>query len=118
MRTVCILMDSLNRQMLPAYGNDWVMTPNFDRLARAGVVFDNHYCGSMPCIPAGRDLLTGRINFLETRWGPLEPWDDTLPAIIREQLGTYSHMITDHCHYFNGGAGSRNKNTPTHPCNV
>ena len=64
----------------------------------------------MPCIPARRDLFTGRLNFLETRWGPLELRDDLLPDIVREQLGTYSHMITDHPHYFNGGAGDRYHN--------
>ena len=111
MRTIFILMDSLNRHMLPAYGNDWVRTPNIDKLAERGVVFENHYCGSMPCIPARRDLLTGRISFLETRWGPLEPWDDLLPDQLRDQTGTYCHMITDHPHYFNGGAGDRYHST-------
>lgn len=110
MRTIFILMDSLNRHMLGAYGNDWVRTPNIDRLAEEGVVFDRHYCGSMPCIPARRDLFTGRLNFLETGWGPLEPWDDLLPVILRDRKHTYSHMITDHCHYFNGSAGDRYQN--------
>ena len=110
MRTILILMDSLNRLILPSYGNSWTKTPNIDRLATEGVIFENHYCGSMPCIPARRDLLTGRLNFLETRWGPLEPWDNLLPEILRNQNGTYSHMITDHCHYFNGGAGDRYQN--------
>jgi len=109
-RTIFILMDSLNRRFLRAYGNDWVNTPNIDRLASRGLVFDNHYCSSMPCIPARRDLLTGRPNFLEATWGPLEPWDDLLPDILRDRRGVYSHMITDHIHYFNGGAGDRYHN--------
>ncbi|MBT3272649.1 MAG: sulfatase [Spirochaetales bacterium] len=110
MRTILILMDSLNRHMLPAYGNSWVKTPNIDRLAAEGVVFEKHFCGSMPCIPARRDMMTGRLSFLETGWGPLEPWDDLMPEILRKKVGTYSHMITDHCHYFNGGAGDRYHN--------
>jgi arylsulfatase A-like enzyme len=96
--------------MLSVYGNDWVNTSSIDRLAAGGVIFDRHYCGSMPCIPARRDLLTGRVNFLETGWGPLEPWDALLPTLLRDEIGTYSHMITDHCHYFNGGAGDRYQN--------
>lgn len=111
MRTIFLLMDSLNRHMLSAYGNDWVKTPNIDRLASRGIVFDKHYCGSMPCIPARRDMMTGRLNFLETGWGPLEPWDDILPSILRKGRGTYCHMITDHCHYFNTGAGDRYQNS-------
>jgi arylsulfatase A-like enzyme len=110
MRTIFILLDSLNRHMLPAYGNDWVHTPALDRLAERSVVFQNHFCGSMPCIPARRDLLTGKACFLEAPWGPIEPWDTLLTNQLRSEKGTYSHLITDHPHYFNGGAGDRYHN--------
>lgn len=103
MKTVFILMDSLNRHYLNAYGNSFISTPNLDRLFKRGVAFDNHYCGSLPCMPARRELMTGRLNFLETPWGPIEPWDDCLPVELRQQKGTYSHMVTDHYHYFHGG---------------
>jgi len=96
--------------MLPTYGNDWVSTPSISRLAEMGLVYRNHFCGSMPCIPARRDFLTGRACFLEAPWGPLEPWDDVMPNILRNEKDTYSHMITDHPHYFNGGAGDRYHN--------
>lgn len=103
MRTIFVLMDSLNRHFLKAHGNDWVQTPNLDRLAARGVVFDRHYCASLPCMPTRRDLMTGRLSFLETPWGPIEPWDDCLPKVMKEQRGIYSHMITDHYHYFHSG---------------
>ena len=48
MKTIVILMDSLNRRFLPAYGNTWVRTPNIDRLAARSCVFDNHFVGSAP----------------------------------------------------------------------
>ena len=47
--------------------------------------------------------MTGRHNFLEAAWGPIEPWDDCLPVLLRHARGTYSHMITDHYHYFHSG---------------
>ena len=103
MKTVFILLDSLNRHYLSSYGNSWVRTPNIDRLARRGVVFDNHYCCSMPCMPARRDLFTGRAGFLETPWSPVQPWDDCLQPELRRQRGTYSHLITDHFHYYHSG---------------
>jgi arylsulfatase A-like enzyme len=103
MRTMFIMMDSLNRHYLKAYGANWIKTPNLDRLARRGVIFDNHYCGSMPCMPARRELMTGRLNFLEAPWGPIEPWDDCLPVELRKKKGVYSHMVTDHYHYFHSG---------------
>lgn len=103
MRTIFILMDSLNRHYLSSYRESWIQTPNLDRLAEKGVVFDNHFSGSLPCMPARREMMTGRVNFLETRWGPIEPWDRTVPRLLREQAGVHSHLITDHYHYFHAG---------------
>lgn len=103
MRTIFILMDSLNRHYLNAYGGDFIKTPNIDRLAEKSAVFDNHFSGSLPCMPARRELMTGRLNFMEAPWGPIEPWDDCLPVELRNQKKTYSHMITDHYHYFHSG---------------
>ncbi|MFN2351327.1 MAG: sulfatase [Kiritimatiellia bacterium] len=100
MKTIFILMDSLNRHYLSAYGNPWVKTPNIDRLAARGVTFENHYVASAPCMPARRDLMTGRYTFLETPWGPLEPYDDILPRALQQTSATYTHMITDHYHYW------------------
>ncbi len=105
MRTILILMDSLNRRFLNSYGNDWVQTPNIDRLAARGATFDNHYVGSLPCMPARRDMMTGRLSFLETPWGPIEPWDDCAPTILRQEKNVYTHLITDHYHYFHRGGG-------------
>ncbi|SLN45548.1 sulfatase-like hydrolase/transferase [Pseudooctadecabacter jejudonensis] len=63
MKTVFLLFDSLNRRALSCYGGDTV-TPNFQRLADRGITFDNHYVGSLPCMPARRDIMTGRLNFM------------------------------------------------------
>ena len=95
-------MDSLNRRYLPAYGNTWVRTPNMDRLASRSCVFDNHYVGSAPCMPARHDLLTGRLDFLERNWAPIQPFDCTLPYVLGRH-GVFSHMVTDHYHYFHLG---------------
>ena len=40
-----------------------VPTPNMDRMIERGTVFDNAYIGSTPCMPARRDIYTGRQNF-------------------------------------------------------
>src|SRR5690606_27723857 len=61
--------------------------------------------GSLPCMPARRDLMTGRLNFLHRSWGPREPFDNALPECLKTK-NVYSHLITDHYHYFeDGGAG-------------
>src|SRR5690606_27218101 len=96
------MFDSLNRRMLPPYGCDWVHAPNFQRLANQTVTFDNCYIGSMPCMPARREFHTGRYNFLHRSWGPLEPFDDSMPEILKKN-GIYTHLVTDHAHYFEDG---------------
>jgi arylsulfatase A-like enzyme len=102
MKAILLMYDSLNRHMLPPYGCDWVHAPNFTRLAQKSLVFENSYVGSMPCMPARRELHTGRYNFLHRSWGPLEPYDDSMPEILRNN-GIYSHLISDHYHYWEDG---------------
>ena len=102
MRTIMVMFDSLNRHMLPPYGCDWVKAPNFERLSEHAVTFDNSYIGSMPCMPARRELHTGRYNFLHRSWGPLEPYDDSMPEILKGQ-GVYTHLVSDHQHYWEDG---------------
>src|SRR5690606_17839669 len=60
---------------------------------------------SLPCIPARRELHTGRYNFLHRSWGPLEPFDDSMPQILKEN-GVYAHLVTDHQHYWEDGGGT------------
>lgn len=103
MRSILIVMDSLNRRYLGTYGDRGAHTPNLDRLPGREVVFDNHYAGSLPCMLARREMMTGSHNFLEAQWSPVEPWDDGLPHLLRADRDTYSHMITDHYHYFHSG---------------
>ena len=102
MKTIFLLFDSLNRLALSAYGGA-VPTPNFDRLAARSVTFENHYTGSLPCMPARRDHHTGRYGFFHAGWGPLEPFDNSYARLLRETAGTYCHLVTDHFHYFEDG---------------
>ncbi len=97
-----VMFDSLNRHMLPPYGCDWVRAPNFQRLAERAVTFDTSYVCSMPCMPARRDMHTGRPGFLHRSWGPLEPFDDSVPEILKKAR-VHTHLATDHYHYFEEG---------------
>ncbi|MBN1809925.1 MAG: sulfatase [Planctomycetes bacterium] len=109
MRAIMVMFDSLNRRMLEPYGCDWVKTPNFTRLAGKAVTFDRAFVGSMPCMPARREIHTGRYNFLHRSWGPLEPFDDSMPEILKRN-GIYTHLVSDHYHYWeDGGAVYHNR---------
>ncbi|MDT8296777.1 MAG: sulfatase [Spirochaetaceae bacterium] len=109
MKTIMVMFDSLNRDFLSPYGCDWTITPNFQRLAEHSVTFRRSYAGNLPCMPARRELHTGRYNFLHRCWGPVEPFDDSMPAILSEN-GIYTHLISDHAHYWeDGGATYHNR---------
>ena len=103
MKAIIVFYDTLNRRYLPCCNPDaTTIAPNFDRLAKRSVQFDNSYVGSMPCIPARRELHTGRCNFLHREWGPLEPFDDSMPELLKDH-GIYTHLISDHLHYWEDG---------------
>ena len=102
MKAIMVMFDSLNRHMLPPYGCDWVHAPNFQRLAEKTVTFDCAYVGSMPCMPARRELHTGRYNFLHRSWGPIEPFDDSMPEMLKS-ANVYTHLVSDHYHYWEEG---------------
>ena len=102
MNVICILMDSLNRHFLPLYGNEWVKTPNLDRLAERSVTFTSNYIGSMPCMPCRRDLWTGTLEFPWRPWGSLEPYDHPLPRVLGGQ-GVMTMLVSDHYHLWEAG---------------
>jgi len=55
-----LMADQLTAGALRAYGNPVCRTPNIDRLADTGVVFDSFYCNSPLCAPSRFSLLSGR----------------------------------------------------------
>lgn len=105
MKAIMLMFDTLNRQFLPPYGlppSQGVIAPNFERLKQRSAMFTRSYVGSMPCMPARRELHTGRLNFLHRSWGPIEPFDDSMPELL-SKAGVYTHMISDHQHYWEDG---------------
>ena len=64
-----LLTDDQRADTIAALGNPVIKTPNLDRLARSGFVFNNAYClgSNSPavCLPSRNMLLSGRYYF---RW--------------------------------------------------
>jgi arylsulfatase A-like enzyme len=101
-KVVVLLLDSLNRHHLGAYGSGEFATPNLDRLAARSVRFDRHYAGSLPCMPARHDLLVGALDFLWRPWGSIEVWEEPVTAPLRRD-GVVTMLVTDHPHLFETG---------------
>jgi arylsulfatase A-like enzyme len=99
---VVLLLDSLNRHEMGAYGGKNFDTPNLDRLAARSVRFTNHHTGSLPCIPARHDILVGAWDFLWRPWGSIELWEEPITASLRRE-GVITQLITDHPHLFETG---------------
>lgn len=55
-----IIFDDADRQLFSAYGNTWCKTPNFDRVAREGILFKNFFTSNPKCSPCRATALTGR----------------------------------------------------------
>lgn len=55
-----IMADQLAAQYLGCYGRRQVRSPNIDRLAQEGTVFDAAYCNSPICAPSRASMCTGR----------------------------------------------------------
>ncbi|MHA1273870.1 MAG: sulfatase [Promethearchaeota archaeon] len=105
MNVILILLDSLNRSYISPYGNKVVETKNMEKLAKKGVIFENHFICSAACMPARHELFSGRKNeFLWKFWGAMEPFDRSLP-VEAQMLGAVTALVTDHYHYWEPGTG-------------
>ncbi|HCI85450.1 MAG TPA: arylsulfatase, partial [Dehalococcoidia bacterium] len=54
-----ILTDQQRRDSMRAYGNNWIKTPNLDKLAEKSFVFENAYVTQPVCTPARASIMTG-----------------------------------------------------------
>ena len=99
---IVVLLDSLNRRMLGAYGSDEFSTPNLDRLAARSLLFQRHYAGSLPCMPARHDILVGALDFLWRPWGSIEVWEQSIVRSLAA-AGVTTALVSDHPHLFETG---------------
>src|SRR5262245_34338743 len=71
-----ITVDTLRPDHLSAYGYTKHRTPNFDRLAREGVLFENAFCDVTWTTPSMASVMTGRYataHGLKTSYQRLAP---------------------------------------------
>jgi len=57
-----IITDQQPVDVIGAYGNKWIKTPNIDRIASQGVRFDQFHIAAFPCSPSRASFLTGRFS--------------------------------------------------------
>lgn len=93
---IFILVDDLGYGDLGFLGQEYIETPNIDRLAKEGMFFTNHYSGATVCAPSRSSFLTG----LHTGHTPIRgnreiepegqyPMPDSIPSVasVLESVG-------------------------------
>ena len=65
MRILVLEAAAVHLGFVGCYGNDWVATPNLDRLAADGVVFDQHFADPMTAHDAGVAMRREAVPSLE-----------------------------------------------------
>jgi len=81
-----ISIDTLRADHLGCYGNDRIVTPRIDRIAREGALFLNAYCQIPATNPSHASVMTGLYPFSHgSRFNgiPLEPHVKTLAHILK-----------------------------------
>lgn len=107
------------------YGDELVDTPNLDRLAASGVVFDNAYCCSPICVPSRMSMLSGRHPFQNEVWTNEHGLDSRIPTIAHamgaagyqpELVGRMHSVGPDQLHgYASRFVGDHGANHPGNP---
>ncbi|KPL07703.1 sulfatase, partial [bacterium SM23_57] len=55
-------IDTLRADHLGCYGYHRNTSPNIDRIARDGIIFNNYHCSDAPCLPSRTALTTGQFG--------------------------------------------------------
>ena len=97
MNVIVIINDSLRWDHVGSYGNDWIKTPNLDKLASEGAQFDWCYSEGLPTVPTRTTFFTGRYTFPFRGWQRIEPKDVLLAELLWNK-GITTAMITDVYH--------------------
>jgi len=95
---ILVIIDSLRRDHVGAYGNDWIHTPTLDALAEESLLFTRAQPEAMPTLPVRRAIHTGMRTWPTLPpyfgWKPIPTGQTTVAEILsKEGFGTY--LVTD-----------------------
>lgn len=93
LNTVFIFSDEHNREITGCYGNEIIQTPNMDRLANRGTLFENAYTNCPICVPARAALATGRYVHDIGLWDNAHPYTGEPNGWGQRLIGA-GHQVT------------------------
>ena len=80
-----IMSDEHDPAVSGCYGHPVVQTPNLDRLASQGVLFENAYCNNPICVPSRMSFLTGQYA------SDVNVFDNGSP--LASEIPTFAHYL-------------------------
>lgn len=99
-----IMSDDHAAHALSCYGSRINVTPNLDRIATEGMLFDNCFCTNSICTPSRASILTGAYNHVNgatTLATPLDGRQQTFPKLL--QAAGYQTAVIGKWHLGHGG---------------
>lgn len=113
MNVILICLDTFRADCVAALErNDFIQTPNIDRLVREGVLFENAFGEGQPTIQFRRSLCTGMQSFpfdgaydnkgywpMSPGWHKIPPEQSTIAEVLLEN-GYMTGLVSDTFHLF------------------
>ncbi|MBQ4562931.1 MAG: sulfatase-like hydrolase/transferase [Lachnospiraceae bacterium] len=81
---ILIMTDQQRFDTAKALGNDLYITPNLDRLANEGVVFENCFCSSPTCMPSRASLFNCKYPGRTGVFSNSDSWDTSWVSILAD----------------------------------
>lgn len=92
---VFIFSDDHSTRAISSYGSDLVPTPNIDRIAKDGALFQNSFVANSICQPSRATVMTGKHSHMNgvidntSRWNP----NQTIFPKLMEEAGYQTALI-------------------------
>ncbi len=90
-----IMSDDHAFQAISAYNNELVQTPNIDKVAHEGIIFNRAFVTNSLCAPSRAVIQTGKFSHLNGVWGNGQKFNGnqvTFPRLL-QQNGYQTAMI-------------------------
>ncbi len=92
---IFIMSDDHAQKAISAYSNELIKTPNIDRIANEGIIFNSSYVTNSICSPSRATMLTGKYsseNGLRDNRDEFDGSQQTFPKLL-QKAGYHTSMI-------------------------